>query len=432
MTFCCREQQAALVGAIQGLERQLTPLFAQWNHAALTSFAERLAVSIDRALVQQAQLQRAPTPAAAVAPSSGLCSLPAPLPSPASVNLIRGPGSSLHAPVSKLVGPLQLSRPAETTLADTTALGTEQHAAVQQLSNMEHQARSGPQPAVLPLRASAAGEAAPAAGAGVLHNWSVQPSQTPPLAGPGTPSALEAQRPVASSATGIVMGIPYSVPSPLSKQPQAPVSWPSPAAALGFLQQLFRGAAPSLPPGSHLNQATAIDKNTLAGPTTDCDPTASSGGQAGHSIAVSQRHAGGSPQAPLATQPLPTMESLGSIPGIAVRSEAFSASPLAEEASNGYMPCCGPSTPGKAPQSPSCGHESGQAAQHSASPPTMAGMSALPAPQTAMPTATSGSPVLLTPSPPSTPTGFPQPMSRWDLCSCTCFCARKFHFGAYV
>ncbi|CAL8470831.1 g10373 [Coccomyxa elongata] len=413
-TALSREQQAALVGAIQGLERQLSSLFAQWNHEALNSYAERLAVSVDCALLQQ---QRAPTPAAVTAPaafnspSAGTCSLPAVLTSAASANLIGGAGVSVHATAPQPLLPLQLPQPAASTLADRAALSNGQHAAVQQPFNMEHHARSGAQPAALPLRETAAGEAV-SAGAGVQHHGSVQQSQSPLLPRPSTPSALEAQRTVASPGSGIVMGVPCSLPSPLPSQPQAPVSWPSPAAALGFLHQLFRGVTPSQPPGSHLKPPAATGVNISRGNTTDRVSAASDGGQAGHSIAGTLRHAGCSPQSPVGAQPLPTMQSPQSVPVLAARSEGLSASPQIEGASEGCMPCCGPSTPSKAPQSPSCTHESGQAAQHSATPPARPSMAALPAPQpAATPTASSGFPVLLASSPPSTPTGFPQPMS---------------------
>ncbi|BDA45580.1 probable RNA demethylase ALKBH5 at C-terminar half [Coccomyxa sp. Obi] len=410
-TALSREQQAALVGAIQGLERRLSYLFAQWNHEALTSYAERLAASVDRALLQQVQLQRAPAPATAVSPSAGLCSLPAPLPSVASLNLIRGAGANVHATAHKPAVPVQLPRPAACALADTAALSNEQHAAVQQPSiNLEHQAQSGAQPAVLPVRGNAAGEGA-SAGAGVQHYGSAQQSQSPLLAGPSTPSALEAQRPVAAPGSGIVMGVPCSLPSPLPRQAQAPVSWPSPAAALGFLQQLLRGETPSQPPGSHLKPMAAIGVNTSRGTTTDSISTASGGGEAGHIIAGSQRHASCSPQRPAAAQPPPTMQSPQSAPGIGARSEGPSASPRMEEVSNGCMPCFGSGTPSKAPESSSCGHESGQAAQQSATSPARPLMAALPAQQTATPTASSGSPVLSTSSPPSTPPSFPQHMS---------------------
>lgn len=398
---CCREQQAALVGAIQGLERHLSSLFAQWNHEALTGYAETLAVSIDRALLQQAQLQCAPTPAAVTAPSAGICSLPAPLPSAAFVNLMRGAGANVHATAPQPILPLQLPHP--------VALTNEQHEAVQQPVNTEHQARPEAQSAVLPLQAGAAGEAA-SAEAGVQQYGSVQQSQSPLLAGPSTPSLLKAQRPVASSASGIVIGVPCSLPSPLPRQPQAPVSM---ATALGFLEQLFRGVTPSHPPGSHLKPLAATGVNTSQGTTRNNVSTASGSGEVGHSIAGSQRHASCSPQGPAAAQPLPTMQSLQSIPGIAAQSEGLSASPQMEETPKGYMPCCGPGTPGKAAQSPSCGHESGQAAQHSDNPPAGPCMATLPTPQSPTPTASSKSPNLLTSSPPSTPTAFRQPTSRW-------------------
>lgn len=341
----------------------------------------------------------------------------------------------MHATAPQPLLSLQLLHPAASALADTAVLSNLQHAAVPQPFNMEQQARSGVQPAVLPLRETAAGEAV-SAGARVQHHGSVQQSQSPLLARPSTPSPLEAQRPVASPGSGIVMGVPCSLPSPLPSQPQAPVSWPSPAAALGFLHQLFRGVTPpSQPPGSHLKPPTATGVNILRGTTTDSVSTASVGGQAGHSIADSLRHAGCSPQSPVGAQPQPTMQSPQSIPGLAARSEGLSASLQMEGASKGCMPCHGPSTPSKAPQSPSCSHESRQAAQNSASPPTRPTMAALPAPQPAAATpASSGFSVLMTSSPPSTPIGFPQCMSRWNaLCFRTSFmCTGMLHCTAYM
>ena len=74
----CREQQALLLGAMQGLERHVMPMLAAWNRDALTSFTNRLFAAVEQGLEGINPMPQADTAAASssslAAAASGLSS----------------------------------------------------------------------------------------------------------------------------------------------------------------------------------------------------------------------------------------------------------------------------------------------------------------------------------------------------------------------
>lgn len=68
----CRDQQATLVGAVQGLERHLKPMLAAWNRSSLSHFCDRLSAAVQQGCEG---MDLVPRPVNAPAISSGLATV---------------------------------------------------------------------------------------------------------------------------------------------------------------------------------------------------------------------------------------------------------------------------------------------------------------------------------------------------------------------
>lgn len=226
--------------------------------------------------------------------------------------------------------------------------------------------------------------ATPAAGAQV--NASAQQWQSPALAAaPSTPSVKEAQPRIGSPGAGLVIGIPCLQPAPRPAQPQAATSWPTPAAALGILQQLLRIAP--------LQQALAREQPPpAAGAAVFTSAVGLNGGNAGHSNAVRQGHGGCGTSGLLVGQQVPSVQAQQSSrsrpqPPEGAGHNMEAGALKVDGALRTEVQCTpAPCTPSAAPQSPVCSPVSSHAALQPATPPARPPTAALLAAKMAGPT----------------------------------------------